>query len=223
MKKYDLLAVIIVVFFVSNLFAGGGVGITSSCINGVCSVEAASSLVSVITSIILLILLLRYSQISSSGVTTNPVRLRRRLAAFIIDFIVVIMITAPLASLVIILIESKYTGSFQWSFEREFSRPTDSLIILEIFVIFFLLFYYFYKHLHVNRQTAGQYILGYKIIKDPNETREPRYGRRVLYSFIGICIWPITLFQSFGNPKKIMWWDNSTFTRAVRVNEEYIE
>ena len=215
--------VIIVLFFVSNLFAGGGVGVTSSCVNGDCSVEATSSLISVITSIVLLIILLRYSQISSSAVTNNPVRLRRRLAAVFIDFLVVIMITAPLASLVTLLIESIYTGSFQWSFEREFSRPTDSLIILEIFVIFFLLFYYFYKHLLVNRQTAGQYVLGYKIIKDSNEPREPRYGRRVLYSFVGLCIWPITLFQSFGNPNKIMWWDNSTFTRAVRVNEEYIE
>ena len=221
MKKVDLLILIIASFILSAVFAGSGVGASSYCGNSDCNVSASSSFISIVISMVMLALITRYSQINSDEVTSIPVRLRRRLAAFIIDFFVILVITIPLSALVFLVIESAYTDLFQWSFSRKFARPTDTpVLVVTIFGVYFLMFYYFYKHLRINRQTAGQYILGYKIINDLDEIRNPRYGRRVLYSFIGLCTWPVTLVHSYNNPKKIMWWDKSTFTRAVRVNEE---
>lgn len=151
MRKVDLLILIIVSFILSAVFAGGSMGASSYCGSSACSVSASSSLISILISFVLLVAVCRYSQISSDEVTSTPVRLRRRLAAFIIDFFVILIITIPLSALVFLMVESIYADLFQWSFSRKFARPTDTPVLVTIiFGVYFLMFYYFYKHLRIN-------------------------------------------------------------------------
>jgi hypothetical protein len=84
------------------------------------------------------------------------------------------------------------------------------------FGVFLLLFFYFYLHLRVNRQTAGQYVLGYRVTAAEG-TAKPNYGTRVVLSFMGLCMWPISLILALRKPSKAFWWDSATNSRVVRV------
>ena len=102
-------------------------------------------------------------------------------------------IVAPIGALPTLIAEYHFTGTFQWAFEREFERPPDTILILPVALgIFVAMFFYFYLHPKRNRQTLGQYVLGYRVIA----ARQPlgaSYGVRALLSFVGLCAWPISV------------------------------
>lgn len=86
-----------------------------------------------------------------------------------------------------------------------------------IAVAFAGLFYYFYGRLRANRQTLGQYVLGYRIVNVTAAKGTPRHARRVLLSFFGLCMWPISIVVALIDRDKAFWWDAVTQTRAVRT------
>jgi hypothetical protein len=126
------------------------------------------------------------------------------------------MIVSPLAALPILAVEVKYADTFQWSFMREYSRPTDSLYFsLGGLAGFAALFLYFYQHGRLGRPTVGQYVLSYRVV--PSSGGKPSYALRVLLSFVGLCMWPVSVILASRNSHKTFWWDGATKTEVVRV------
>ena len=44
----------------------------------------------------------------------------RRFGAFLLDFTTIMMVAVPIGAMPMLVAEYYYTGSFEWSFEREF-------------------------------------------------------------------------------------------------------
>jgi hypothetical protein len=219
MNRISVFLFVLAVAFLSIWASGGIVQLTSTCENSECLIKASSSLVSVLLAIGLGLFLFFYPQPANILDESKTVGVWRRLAAFFLDFLTVLMVLTPLLALPFLIAEAGYTGQFQWGFEREFSRPTDTTYLMPGIIIAFVgIYYYFYKHARMNRQTIGQYILGYKVTKRSDTDSEPRHIIRVFLSFIGLCVWPISVILALLNQEKVFWWDTATNTRVFRVS-----
>jgi preprotein translocase subunit SecY len=135
-----LVAILAVQFSTSPML-----GFNSSCMNSECSVRAAASFPALIASMVLIAFVLVYTQKSGLRVDAIPVGAAERLAAFSIDFLVVLSAIASILTLPLLLAEAQVTSDFNWSFERDFSRPFDTaLAFSSMLIIFAVLFAYFY-------------------------------------------------------------------------------
>ena len=220
MRKLLTLAIIVGAFAGSATLSGNHMGASSSCVNDKCLVAASSSVGSVIISLALFVyLFLRPTaplRINANGV----VGVWRRFWAFLIDYALVLFVVSPLAALAPLLIEAGHTGSFEWSFVRTFSRPSDSLVVVPaVFASFTALYLYFFLHPLKNWQTVGEYILGFKVVAASDIGPKPVYGTRPITSFIGLCVWPISVYFALQKEDKRFWWDTDSRTRVVRVEE----
>lgn len=89
----------------------------------------------------------------------------RRLGAFFIDFVLVLIVISPIAALPLLIAEASYTGAFEWSFLRKFARPSDGFFVLPaVFASFTALYFYFFLHPLKDKQTVGAYILDFKVV-----------------------------------------------------------
>ena len=218
MNKLLVFIIIVGFLYLSSWAAGGSVGAGSSCENGRCLTYASSSLLSIVMSLGLLFFLYFYPQQENSNDSSEIVGVWRRLGAFYLDFMVALIGVTPLLALPLLIQESSYTGQFEWAFERDISRSSDNYYILTgVGLVFWFLFYYFYKHPKSGRQTVGQYVLGYKVISGGKKLTDPEFGIRVIYSCIGLCTWPISLYFALKNSDKAFWWDGATNTKVIRV------
>jgi len=218
MNKFLVFIIIIGFLCLSSWAAGGSIGAGSSCENGKCITYASSSLLSVILSVGLLYFLCSYPQLKYIQDKSKIVGVWRRFGAFYLDFMVALIGITPLLAVPLLLQESSYTGHFDWVFEREFSRSSDSSYLLpSVGIAFWFLFYYFYKHAKSGRQTIGQYVLGYKVVGNTEKLADSEWGMRVIYSYIGLCAGPFSLYFALKSPDKAFWWDNATNTKVIRV------
>ena len=186
--------------------------------NEKCIVGGGSSLGSLIVSaVIISFLFLRSNQ--RTVIDTNAVvGVWRRLGAFYLDFVLVLLAVAPIAALPLLLAEASYTGEFEWYFVRKFSRPLDGLFVLpSILASFAALYFYFFYHPWKDRQTVGEYVSGFKIVAESEIGFRPIYGTRPMLGFIGLCAWPISVYFALRKIDKKFWWDSETRTRAVMV------
>ena len=217
MSRLVVFIIIAVSFYAITHFSGGNVGMSSQCINDQCIISVSSSLLSVVFGLFFALFVLFFKQCKHTTDIENVVGVWRRFGAFFIDYAAVLLALSPVMSLPLLISEANHTGNFQWSFYREFSRDSDQIFLLPaILGIFICLILYFYKYSIVERQTLGEYISGYKIVPT-NENETPSYLKRVFLSFIGLCIWPISIIFALRNETKQFWWDNSCNTHAVRV------
>ena len=206
-------------FYLTTWFSGGAVGVSSAWDDSDCLVSASSSIGSVGMGLLLGAFVLFYPQRNASVDITKAVGAWRRFGAFTLDFMTVLLVTAPLLAMPILLAEAKYTGEFQWSFERDFGRATDMLYVLpSVVLLFVLLFLYFYVFSRRNRQTIGQYVLGYRLTGVLESNGEPQYARRTLLGFLGLCVWPVSAILALRKPGRVFWWDSASNTRAVRLS-----
>ena len=179
---------------------------------------ASSSLGSIFVSIVIVVFALFYPQKIGQPDQSRLVGVWRRLGSFFIDLILVLLVAAPWAALPILVAEGHYTGNYQWSFEREFARASDTIYILPaVFAIFFGWFYYIYGHLRKGRLPVGQYILSYKVTNDPQAEHPLNYAKRVLFSFLGLCAWPVSLVLAMRSPTKQFWWDSASNTKVEKI------
>ncbi len=162
---------------------------------------------------ILAILLPRPTQEINTSLSVGP---WRRIAAVNIDFVVIICCTAPFA-FILLLLEWHATGEFVWSFHRTYSRGTDIISFIGLVLIFVLTFYYFYKQAKIQRATAGQFIMGYKIIPEIGAFSDPDYMVRTRGAAIAYCIWPIGFLEIRNRTEDVFSWDKKSYTQAVRV------
>ncbi len=218
MNKYLVLVIVLGVIYLSSWGSGGSLGASTACENGQCLVSASSSPISVFLSVVLAVFVVFYPQRAYVENESNIVGVWRRFGAFFLDFMLVLMVVSSIGAVPLLVAEAEYTGAFQWAFIREFSRPTDAAYVLpSVFVSFVALFLYFYLHGKSGRPTVGQYVLGYRIAS-LEEKEKPAYGLRVLLSFLGLCMWPVSVMLAIGNQQKQFWWDSTTRTRVFRVN-----
>jgi len=170
-----------------------------------------------IVALALLVLLFTYPRLDHPTDDRKVVGVLRRLGAFFLDFALIMVIAAPIGAIPTLLAEYHYTGTFQWSFVRDFERPTDTALILPVAIgIFVAMYFYFSLHPKGNRQTVGQYVLGYRVVASGG-TLSPSYGHRALLSFIGLCMWPVSVVMALRNERKAFWWDAASRTKVVRV------
>jgi len=144
------------------------------------------------------------------------VRIWERFAAFCIDYLIVFVISLTFSILPALLIESMTTGSFQWSFYRDFLRPTDWLFVPAFLMIVAILFAYFYIHPVIGWGTIGQRIFGYRLEAVAGSAKHP-FGYNIFLAFVGLCAWPISLYLAAKREDKAFWWNLRTGIRAVRV------
>ena len=216
MNRLFVLAVVVVAFIASGWVSHGNVGASSECINGQCVVTASSSWFAVVTAFGLAGFMWFYPQRRYPLDPSRVVGVWRRFGSFFIDFAFVLMIVSPLAALPILAVEAKYADPFQWSFVREYTRPTDWLLFsLGGLASFAALFLYFYQHARLGRPTVGQYVLSYRVV--PSNDGKPSYALRVLLSFVGLCMWPVSVILAARDSHKNFWWDGATNTEVVRV------
>ena len=210
--------VVVSTYLASAWASGGSVGANSECVNSDCLVAASSSPVSVLIVLALAVFVVKYRQRSGAIDNAKVVGFWRRIGAFLTDSAVVLLVIAPVAALPLLVAEGRYTGTFHWAFERRFSRSTDMVILLPgIAASFAGLFLYFYVHARTGRATVGQYVLGYRVTASGETGAAPNWGTRVMYSFLGLCMWPVSVVLARRTPQKICWWDSKTNTRVVRV------
>jgi uncharacterized RDD family membrane protein YckC len=219
MNRFIVFILLLMALFTNSWVSGGGVGASSECRGAECLVSASSSVGSIFIALASLFFVLFYPRQEIKTDEESVVGIWRRHGAFLLDFSLILLVLSPFTALPLLIAEANYTGSFQWAFIREFGRDTDSIYLLPAVVInFAILFYYFYYHLREKKPTLGQYVLSYRVIDDEESTnKKPWYALRVLYSFLGLCVWPISVILALFKPKKSFWWDGCTNTKVIRV------
>ena len=212
---------ILVVLFgtLISYFADGSIGVSQKCFNDECFLRASTSILSIIFSVIFSICLFFIPRKKFTYNSELIVRSRRRISAFIIDFVILLVCATPISALPMILMEYSYTDNLAWSFQRDFVRSTDSSIMFPTMLfIFTLLFYYFYKHLMLNKQTVGQYVLGYRIKFKDDVIDKSSVIFRLIYSYFGLCIWPLSwIFAMFND--RVYWWDKTSNTSVELIEK----
>ncbi len=86
----------------------------------------------------------------------------RPLIALYMDLFFIVLVCAPLF-LIPLGLEYLATGKWKWSVKRDFPRPTDIVLVLEIFVIFVALHFYLRWAQKQKRQTVGQYFMRFQL------------------------------------------------------------
>jgi hypothetical protein len=216
MRRYQVLAVFALALIAMNWAAADPLGARLHCRDGQCSVSAASSWGAVVVALSMGTFLCLYRPRAESPAPSMLVGAWRRLGAFVVDFVSVLMVMAPLAAVPVLVAEAHYTAVFNWSFSRDFARPTDAVYIVSgTLVCFIAMFLYFYLHARLGRPTAGQFVFGYRVT--PVAGAIPAFGRRVVLSFIGMCVWPVSLVLALSKPCRTFWWDTASDTSVTRV------
>lgn len=199
---------------ISSLASPEILGAQSKCVNSECLVGAGSSPITLTIGLALLVFLFVCRQHEYLADSQKVVGIFRRFGAFLLDFALVMAIAAPIGAIPSLLAEYHYTGTFRWSFVREFGRPTDVALILPVAIgVFVAMFLYFSLHPKKGRQTFGQYVLGYRVVAADGSI-QPGYGKRALLSFIGLCAWPISVILALRTAQKAFWWDAASGTKV---------
>jgi hypothetical protein len=142
---------------------------------------------------------------------------RRRFAAFVVDIYIVFGATTPLVAVISLAVEARRTGSFAWSFERDFTVASDWYVGLPLtLALVGMVALYFALPIVYGTQTVGCYLLRLKVAPvDPSF--KPRLAdalHRVCVAFFALCTLPITLIRGHGVDGST-WYDRST---RYRVN-----
>jgi len=141
----------------------------------------------------------------------------RRFVAFWIDFVLAMLVCAPVFGILVALREWQRTGAFQWFFERGTPAPGDlSLSIVGSLVIFVVLAFYYAIPLTRRRPSPGACITGYQVVSDEDGALALGEAmRRTMLGIFALCVWPLTLFIARDRKRGKIWPDRACRTRAV--------
>jgi hypothetical protein len=146
-------------------------------------------------------------------IETSRVGLLRRFAAFYIDLFIAMAGVLPIICMTALATEFYATGNWQWSYERDFFRPTDVIDIAAFLLGFAGIFYYFRWHFKKRVQTLGQHVLGFTLIAtDAN----PSMTTRAFVALVILSWWPFWPWTMFGHKQDFLW-DTASRIKARRV------
>lgn len=219
MHRLLVFLIIVIFFYGTASFSGGHVGISSQCVNNNCVVSASTSLYSIILSLGFILFAMKFPRAKRVD-TKIRVGVWRRFGAFFLDFLTILLALTPILTLPIIYAEYTHTGSFNWSFQRNFSRDSDILLILPSGLILFAgLIYYFYKFTLLSKPTLGQYVLGYRVVAEDGDMNKEKARARIISSILGMCFWPISVIHGLIK-KRVFWWDSTSESIAVLTSPD---
>jgi uncharacterized RDD family membrane protein YckC len=216
-----LIAAIMFAMALGQLFfeSPANIGVRTETINGHSTFDAASNPIALIVSLVLAGAYMWILQVDSGSerqyVTAG---LWRRLGAFLVDFILAMLIFSPWLSLMVLLIESSNTGIFTWSVHRDYLENGDTLLTLVCVAVGFLFcLAYFSIPVYFVRQSPGAALLGIGLRYAPQKA--PSFWRaigRVVLGYIAICGWIFSIPLALKDPEKKMWHDVAAGTRVVK-------
>ncbi len=160
MNRFLVFIIICLCIAIGSWFPGYVAGMSSSCHDGDCSLYVGTSLPSITLALFLLLFTIFYRQKNDHKDAFVKFSAFHKVLSFILDLIVTTIIIAPFVGLPLLISESTHTGTFQWVVQRDFSRTTDPLYILIVFIsLVVAMYYYFRKHKLLKKPTIGQYVL----------------------------------------------------------------
>ncbi|MEM1081597.1 MAG: RDD family protein, partial [Pseudomonadota bacterium] len=119
------------------------------------------------------------------------------------------------------IFEANSVGEFRWVINRAENQSADMFSgFISIICFFAAYFYYFSIHLIQQRQTIGQYLLGFKIV-NCSSTHQTHHKLRIFLSLIGISWWPISIVLALNSPTKRFWWDRIAGYKAIRIIHDH--
>ncbi len=202
MNRAFVFAIFIGAFILTNVISSAeiiGVSLNSS--SDPYQMAAGASPAVSLLSLLIFLLIIRSPWRTGTPAVDSRVALSRRFIAFLIDLFFAMAVIAPPMALPVLIKEASATGTFAWSFERDFSRPGDMMLsITGVIISFGWLLMYWSVPLLKQRQTAGQYIMGYSIVSGSGGkvTLWSAAGRTIC-SFVSLCaLWitgPLALFN----------------------------
>lgn len=217
MNRWLVLGVVSFLLVVGSAFSAGSV-MTDRCINETCVIQAKTSPVGVLVALAMLTLVFAHKQSASVPREAGTVRLRMRIGAGVVDFLAAASIIGPLTALPMLVYAAITSGPFLWAVQSIDPNGFDhALAVGLMFCALSAFFAYFYLPPRRGRLTLGQYIFGYKMIGQLN--RRPNYLMSGSLAFIGVIVWPISIFLAFRRPDREFWWSVRAGFRAVRIEE----
>ncbi len=210
-----LVFVVLLCVYVATIFIAGPV--SSNITNGFTSVtsSAAATLLMPFLAIVLTIM----SNMAVFFDAKGKVGVFKRFVAAMIDLHICCVFVIVPAVFLTLVIEYCYTGLWQWSFERSFNRYTDWFVTLFVFAGLYCIYLYFHKHVKLSKPTAGQFIMGYRIIENETELQELRYKNYLFMSALAGSLW---LFSMFSKPDRegLYWWERNNGYRALPIKSK---
>lgn len=215
MKRSWVLAIVLIVLVAHSVFGVSNV-LTDQCVNGSCVILARTSPIGLLGSVALLALTILVRPAPATPAVGQTVRLRRRVGAFFIDVFVAMMIVVPLAAMPMLLYAASVSKVFEWAVQVSQPDWWDHVIavVLVISSVAGLALYY-QLPLRRGRQTLGQYVLGYRL--EPSDSGKPQYAKLTMLSFVGACLWPISLAMAASRSDREFWWNRASGMHAVRL------
>lgn len=188
----------------------------ASCGEG-CGMEVSGDPAHLFAAVAFALLILIYRPSASKPQPHRPVRLWRRLVAFLIDYFVSLMMIIP--TIILVIVASRYfmTGDWAWTFQLAQESTTNLIGFLSFASTIILMYLYFWLHTRFGRATLGQYVMGFQIMADSDH---PRFGWSPLFAFIAMCSWHLWIWFKKDEDSKIgqYWWDRASGTRAFMVS-----
>jgi uncharacterized RDD family membrane protein YckC len=217
--RYYFLILICLFFVLALVFKSDVIGASANSVNDVYEFSAGTApwaLFLAATVSALYILLLRTP---IRDVCTPLPGIIRRYFAFWVDFVLVIMIVAPVAGLLPVIVEWKRTGLFEWSFIRSTIESSDLWIVFGVVIFTFIALPILIAiPVSMNKPTPGSSVMGYRIIKDDGTkiTLIDAILRNFL-GFIAMSAWFVSPFLLREKKKGKYWVDHVFKTRAIKL------
>jgi hypothetical protein len=167
--------------------AGGG-GYSMSCVNADCQVNASSgfAFLTISATLLGLVLVFKLPPAADLARLGKPAGYVRRFLAFFVDFFAMITIMGSLSALAMLLAEYGHTGSWSWSFERDYARWSDWFAVPISLGIFAVLYFYYSRAADAGRQTFGQFLFGFRAVVREKTWSGPIGGMFALFAFFGV-------------------------------------
>ena len=159
MKRFQIIIFLSAILLTTGLFSEF-LGFSLQCLGDDCIVAASSNIPNIFIAISIIFFITLYPQHTIKAIEISDFNTLHKIMAFLTDFMVVMLILTPFAGFPLLMLEFNYTGSFEWAFQRDYLRSTDTICaFLNLLFALSIMAYYFYKHKKSNRLTIGQYLL----------------------------------------------------------------
>lgn len=140
------------------LYSPEGIGASGEIGSAGTYVSASASPLAIVIATLMLLLYIVLLNIPFTGQEFRVAPMWRRVAAFIVDFQVVVFAFGTMAGCLCLFLEARRTGVFHWHFERNYSVPSDSLSLPIVVLGLAALAAYFLLPLMRRSQTIGYWI-----------------------------------------------------------------
>jgi len=157
-----------------------------------------------------------WNLLTPMGGGARPAPVIRRVMAFFVDLVWVVVLLAPWSGLAALWVEARITGKFAWFVERDFARDSDAtLAMANIAVSFALMFLYFAVSNYAAGGTPGYRTMGVRLEFLGPKPSPIRVAKRTLVSISNLPFWIVTLPMAARDPEKRFWYDKAQATRVV--------